>query len=164
MAAVPATISKMNIAAATAPRMPRPLATPATAFTMPARARSLASSEAAVPLNAAPVVAIFSPELQSLPWESAPGLVSQQIYRLHALPCAAAAAAAASQTTATKAAAPPQVDLSSAYYTINPSGDLQTTQDTFETWFKGLRGWTGRACRAGGTRRAHGTSAPERRS
>jgi hypothetical protein len=142
-----ATSSKMNIAA-TAPRMPRPLATPATAaFTMPVRARTLSSSSGgAAPLNAAPVVAIFSPELQSLPWESTPGLVSQQIYRLHALPCAAAAAASASPASGqpnnnTQRA----VDLSSAYYTINPSGDLQTTQDTFETWFKGLPGWSGRA-------------------
>lgn len=143
---IPATISKMNIAAATAPRLPRPLATPATAFTMPARARNLSSSGAAAPLlNAAPVVAIFSPELQSLPWESAPGLVLQQIYRLHALPCAAASASAQATAITTTAAAPPQVDLSSAYYTINPSGDLQSTQDTFETWFKGLRGWSGRA-------------------
>lgn len=136
---VPATIPNKNIAAATAPKMPRPLATPATAFTMPTRARNLSSSEAAAPLlNAAPVVAIFSPELQCLPWESAPGLALQQIYRLHALPCAAASASA--ETTATS-----HVDLSSAYYTINPSGDLQSTQDTFETWFKGLRGWSGRA-------------------
>jgi len=139
---VPATISKMNVAAATAPRMPRPLATPATAFTMPARARNLSSSGATAPLlDAAPVVAIFSPELQSLPWESAPGLALQQIYRLHALPCAAASCSAQPTTTT----ATPQVDLSSAYYTINPSGDLQSTQDTFETWFKGLRGWSGRA-------------------
>lgn len=37
------------------------------------------------------------------------------------------------------------MDLSSVYYAINPSGDLQSTQDTFEAWFKGLRGWSGRA-------------------
>jgi Peptidase family C50 len=153
--AVPATIFKRmnNIAAVTAPRMRRPVATPATAFTMPARARNLSSSSAngTGHSNAAPVVAIFSPELQSLPWESAPGLVSQQIYRLHALPCAAATASSTSSSSSSQsqksktAPQPPKVNLSSAYYTINPSGDLQTTQDTFEAWFKSLRGWSGHA-------------------
>ena len=121
--------------AATAPRAPRPLATPAAAGTVPARARPAAPAPSGP--SGAPVVVIFDPDLQSLPWESAPGLTSQRLYRLPALPCAAAAATGAPRS--------PSVDLSSVYYAINPSGDLQSTQDTFETWFKGLRGWSGRA-------------------
>lgn len=33
----------------------------------------------------------------------------------------------------------------SAYYLVNPSGDLEETQGAFEDWFRGLPGWEGRA-------------------
>ena len=115
---------------------------------------------------------IFDALLQSLPWESAPGLGGQRLYRLPALPCAAAAAVATTSscavgstavapvlseesdettTTTTKLLSSSsslhrrRIDISSTYYAINPSGDLSSTQDTFETWFQGLKGWTGRA-------------------
>lgn len=33
------------------------------------------------------------------------------------------------------------VDLSSTFYALNPSGDLATTQATFQDWFRGMKGW-----------------------
>lgn len=42
------------------------------------------------------------------------------------------------------AAAVVAVDVSSAFYALNPSGDLASTQAAFEPWFRGLAGWEGR--------------------
>jgi hypothetical protein len=36
---------------------------------------------------------------------------------------------------------PRSVDLSSTFYALNPGGDLEATQATFQTWFAGMRGW-----------------------
>ena len=35
----------------------------------------------------------------------------------------------------------PVVDPGSAFYSLNPSGDLQETQAAFEGWFSQLPGW-----------------------
>ena len=137
--------------AATVPRPARPLETPAVAKTVPAAHhphrhphRPLSSSP---PRH--PVVVIFSPELQSLPWESAPSFISHRIYRIPCLPGAAT-------TALTRRGSDPDlhthpqtsddvahINASCTYYVINPSGDLQSTQDTFETWFQGIKGWEG---------------------
>jgi separase len=108
------------------------------------------------------LVVVFDAALQALPWESLPGLAGQRLYRLPALPCAAAAqlgrrAAQQARRDGPSGGAPPgapaepaaaaavQVDLSSAFYALNPSGDLTATQAAFEEWFRRLEGWEGRA-------------------
>ncbi|CAI5993931.1 unnamed protein product [Closterium sp. NIES-65] len=40
------------------------------------------------------------------------------------------------------------VDARSAFYLLNPSGDLKSTQGTFEAWFKQQRTWKGKVCEA----------------
>ena len=37
------------------------------------------------------------------------------------------------------------VDLASTFYALNPSGDLEATQATFQDWFRGMQGWEVRA-------------------
>ena len=59
------------------------------------------------------------------------------------------ACAAASRATSR---APPLADFSSAFYALNPGGDLAETQRAFEAWFRRLPGWEVR----GGRRLARG--------
>jgi hypothetical protein len=33
------------------------------------------------------------------------------------------------------------VDASNAFYLLNPSGDLEATQASFEHWFRSQKGW-----------------------
>jgi separase len=116
---------------------------------------------------------ILDAGLQSLPWESLPVLRGHTTYRMPSLgsTCAltihqqyvAAAAMANPQichgaqvgnTHADPLAGCPDqvtmqqvatIDLSSTYYLLNPSGDLEKTQCAFEDWFKQQQGWEGKA-------------------
>mmetsp|Transcript_7187 Transcript_7187/g.26431 ORF Transcript_7187/g.26431 Transcript_7187/m.26431 type:complete len:133 (+) Transcript_7187:1008-1406(+) len=38
----------------------------------------------------------------------------------------------------------PCVNVAKTYYLLNPSGDLHSTQQTFEQWFSSIRGWHGK--------------------
>ncbi|CAM6035438.1 unnamed protein product [Sphagnum compactum] len=116
---------------------------------------------------------ILDAGLQSLPWESLPVLRGHTTYRMPSLgsTCAltihqqyvAAAAmfnpqichgAQVGNTHADPLAGCPDqvtmqrvatIDLSSTYYLLNPSGDLEKTQCAFEDWFKQQQGWEGKA-------------------
>ncbi|GAB4818181.1 hypothetical protein N2152v2_005227 [Parachlorella kessleri] len=81
-----------------------------------------------------PVLLVLDGELQALPWESVPGLQQQRIYRIPSLPCAAASTKRSQRS----------VNLGSTFYSLNPSGDLSSTQSTFQDWFATLR-WEGKA-------------------
>ncbi|KAL4433955.1 hypothetical protein ABPG75_000396 [Micractinium tetrahymenae] len=125
-------------AAATAPRPARELPlTVAKTAPPPASRKGTAdsSSTGAVAAAAGPMLLVLDGALQALPWESAPGLLGRRLYRMPSLACAAASAQRASTS----------VDLSSTFYALNPSGDLATTQATFQDWFRGMKGWEGKA-------------------
>ena len=87
--------------------------------------------------DAVQVALILDHSVQALPWETAFGLmghgINNDLYRIPSLPCFA--------STSRK----DTISLHSCYYSINPSGDLTSTQATFEDWFKGIPGWTGTA-------------------
>ncbi len=53
---------------------------------------------------------------------------SCRVYRIPSLPCAAASAQRSLRS----------VDLSSTFYSLNPSGDLSSTQSAFQDWFARL--------------------------
>ncbi|BDA44094.1 probable separin at C-terminar half [Coccomyxa sp. Obi] len=110
-----------------------------------------------------PVLLVLDGELQSLPWESLPALQQQRIYRAPSLACACAIAArnakdctpslcADSSWQASSDACsaeqhsidgPKAVDVHDAVYMLNPSGDLASTQATFQEFFQQQPGWQG---------------------
>ena len=132
--------------AATAPRL-RPLRdTPGVAKTVPILERERTEDSSSKFLaNQAPVVAVFDAALQFLPWESVPGLTGQKLYRLPSLTCAVAARANQAINDADVGLQNAWIDPYSAYYALNPSGDLAATQETFESWFANIDGWEGKA-------------------
>lgn len=79
--------------------------------------------------------------------------------RMPSLACAAAAAAAlpkhgsgeqapaGSAHAAENAGAATSVNLSSTFYMVNPSGDLPSTQASFQGWFQQQANWQVRQCR-----------------
>ena len=84
-----------------------------------------------------PVVLILDHSVQCLPWESSFSCVQDgvwEFYRLPSLPIFC-------DTKSRKEA----ICVDSCYYAINPEGDLKSTQQTFEKWFRELKGWTGKA-------------------
>lgn len=88
--------------------------------------------------NRASVILILDHQLQAMPWESILNISSSSrhtnYYRLPSLPCFAAATRGKQE-----------IDLTSCFYSINPGGDLLSTQNTFEHWFSNIPGWTGKA-------------------
>lgn len=83
------------------------------------------------------VVLVLDQAIHSLPWESSFSMISTkrwEFYRIPSLP------AFVSMTRRKQ-----MISVDSCYYAINPSGDLISTQKTFEDWFKGMKGWRGRA-------------------
>lgn len=82
------------------------------------------------------VALVLDQAIQSLPWESSFRMVSEtrwEFYRLPSLPVFV-------ETVPRKKT----ISVDSCYYAINPSGDLVSTQKTFEEWFRGIKGWRGR--------------------
>ena len=127
--------------AATAPRQKHPPATPGAPQSVPISTRWKLDNKAESQSNRAPVIAIFDAGLQCLPWESVPCLFGQRLYRLPCLPCAAASHT--NQGSGDNGNA--RIDPHSTYFVLNPSGDLVSTQETFETWFSNIRGWEGKS-------------------
>jgi len=107
-----------------------------------------------------PMILVLDGALQCLPWEASVGLKGQHVHRVPSLPSAAAAAAAVSTCSSSSSSADDDnnpsspspssmmLDLSCTYYALNPSGDLITTQATFEPWFSTITGWQGRSGQA----------------
>lgn len=93
-----------------------------------------------------PVVLVLDGALQCLPWEASVGLKGQHVHRVPSLPSAAAAASTFSVDDNPSSSM--MLDLSCTYYALNPSGDLTTTQATFEPWFSTITSWQGRSGQA----------------
>ena len=85
-----------------------------------------------------PVVLTLDQSVQSLPWESSfrllTGKTTKEFYRIPSLPSFAATCGRKNK-----------IQTNSCFYTLNPSGDLISTQTVFESWFKGMEGWSGKA-------------------
>ena len=95
------------------------------------------------------ILLVLDRAVQALPWESSFLMMNQadsadapcrEFYRVPSLPVALSSLAPA---TSPRQASSANKSLGSTYYVINPSGDLLSTQDTFESWFKNLKGWYG---------------------
>jgi len=115
---------------------------------------SSSSADGGGPWRPAVVLLVEAP-LHQLPWESCPGISQQHhIYRCPSLSVAAATALRNSAGSAGGGgsaegvpAVAPTLDLSSAYFLLNPDGDLPATQESFQSWLQadlGLRGTAGR--------------------
>ncbi|KXZ45338.1 hypothetical protein GPECTOR_56g435 [Gonium pectorale] len=104
--------------------------------------------------NGEHVLLALSPALHALPWESIPSLLGRDVYRILSLPVACASASALSSATAvdglarmavgatgSKGAGPAPVP--SAYYLLNPSGDLFDTQQSFQAMLESQPSWQG---------------------
>ena len=95
------------------------------------------------------VVLVLGHPLDALPWESVPALRHGRrgVYRMPSAPLAAAAAArlgsGLSQAPGESPALPVPVDASHGVCVVNPGGDLDATQSTFEPWLSSIPGWTG---------------------
>ena len=71
-----------------------------------------------------------------------------RVYRVPSLACAwAVLAAPATSAQGRGLGATSGIDPRSAYYLLNPSGDLATTQAAFQDWFAHQQGWQVRPCR-----------------
>lgn len=103
-----------------------------------------------------PVVLIPDSRLQRLPLELMPGLQGQSMYRIPSLPCVSEAKGTRSQKRVgmevgtemglgRESENDPWPSVTSAYYALNPSGDLVETQQAFEEWFRQLPGWQGKS-------------------
>ena len=115
------------------------------------------------PSNArtATVALVLDQAVQALPWESSFLMMTDQtsdvqpieFYRLPSLP---SLRRATSESTSLKvpsssfSSSPTKLtkSISSTFFAINPSGDLRSTQETFESWFRNINGWSGVSGRA----------------
>lgn len=98
-----------------------------------------------------PVLLVLAHNLHALPWESIPCCRGQEVYRILSLPVACAQAQAQARMAApTNAGGSDEVPCSnsgaasaggSAYFVLNPSGDLADTQRTFQPLLEGQPGW-----------------------
>ncbi|KAH9300238.1 hypothetical protein KI387_011821, partial [Taxus chinensis] len=89
-----------------------------------------------------PVVLVLDANSQVLPWESLPILRKQEVYRMPSV--GSISALMISRGHLEMASKLPFVDPYNAFYLLNPSGDLSTTQAAFEDWFKNQQGWEGK--------------------
>jgi hypothetical protein len=97
------------------------------------------------------VLLVLDHAVQALPWESSFFMMDQtdasgddpiwEFYRVPSLPAALSTPAQSAPSSRADSLAIKSID--STFYVINPSGDLVSTQETFETWFKNLAGWSG---------------------
>ncbi|CAI7868110.1 unnamed protein product, partial [Closterium sp. NIES-53] len=122
-----------------------------------------------------PVQLILDSAMQALPWEGLPCLAQQRIYRLPSFTAllsllthyqhhqtsqtqqhgrvkgrkqGGGAGGSGKAGQGAEGQVRVSVDARSAFYLLNPSGDLKSTQGTFEAWFKQQRTWKGKVCEA----------------
>ncbi|KAM7250817.1 hypothetical protein ACFE04_022700 [Oxalis oulophora] len=88
--------------------------------------------------NIEPIILVMDSEVQMLPWENLPILRNQEVYRMPSVASILAALNRSCQDLdqVGEFANFPLVDPLDAFYLLNPSGDLNDTQDEFESWFK----------------------------
>nr|KJB11859.1 hypothetical protein B456_002G207900 [Gossypium raimondii] len=86
-----------------------------------------------------PIILVLDLEVQMLPWESIPILRQQEVYRMPSVGSISIILERSQryhELACTNAAAFPLIDPLDAFYLLNPSGDLSSTQAEFENWFR----------------------------
>ncbi|KAJ7946655.1 putative Separase [Quillaja saponaria] len=86
-----------------------------------------------------PIILALDYEVQMLPWENFPILRSQEVYRMPSVSSISAALDLSNnlqEQVGRTVASFPVIDPLDAFYLLNPSGDLSSTQVTFENWFR----------------------------
>nr|XP_011462140.1 PREDICTED: separase [Fragaria vesca subsp. vesca] len=90
-------------------------------------------------VNIEPTILVLDYEVQMLPWENLPVLRNQEVYRMPSVGSILATANRNYQNqdqVQSIATLFPLIDPLDAFYLLNPSGDLNYTQNEFETWFR----------------------------
>ncbi|XP_059648132.1 separase [Cornus florida] len=98
-----------------------------------------AANEVEVCEDREPVILVLDSEVQMLPWENLPLLRSQEVYRMPSVGCISATLDRClhrKEQVGRNAVVFPLIDPLDAFYLLNPSGDLSSTQVEFEKWFK----------------------------
>ncbi|XP_039174098.1 separase isoform X2 [Eucalyptus grandis] len=86
-----------------------------------------------------PIILVLDCEVQMLPWENLPALRNQEVYRMPSVGSIFQTLDRSSQReeqVGPPIASFPFIDPLDAYYLLNPSGDLSSTQVEFENWFR----------------------------
>lgn len=91
-----------------------------------------------------PVLLMLDAALTALPWESMPGVAGQRISRAPSLGLVALSLHL-HRHGPSPSMPPPSVDLSHAYFLLNPGGDLPGTQARLHPLLSGQPGWGGAA-------------------
>ncbi|CAA7401560.1 unnamed protein product [Spirodela intermedia] len=104
------------------------------------------SSTVQEPVDREPIVLVLDSDLQMLPWENLPILRKEEVYRMPSMSSISVTLARNFQNEESErlGASIPSVDPLDAYYLLNPSGDLSSTQMEFEEWFRNQK-WQGKA-------------------
>ncbi|KAK1309132.1 hypothetical protein QJS10_CPA09g00164 [Acorus calamus] len=93
-----------------------------------------------------PLILVLDADVQMLPWENLPVLRKWEVYRMPSLASVITTLGKSLQEEPINVCGVPfpSIDPSDAYYVLNPSGDLSTTQVEFEEWFREKK-WEGKA-------------------
>ncbi|XP_059463278.1 separase isoform X5 [Corylus avellana] len=86
-----------------------------------------------------PIILVLDCEVQMLPWENFPILRNQEVYRMPSVGSISVALDRSHQhqeQVGKFVANFPLIDPLDAFYLLNPSGDLSSTQVEFENWFR----------------------------
>ncbi|KAE8690720.1 separase-like isoform X2 [Hibiscus syriacus] len=86
-----------------------------------------------------PIILILDLDVQMLPWESIPILRQQEVYRMPSVGSISILLERSrrhDESLSRNAAVVPLIDPLDAFYLLNPSGDLRSTQAEFENWFR----------------------------
>ncbi|XP_021889373.1 separase isoform X3 [Carica papaya] len=89
--------------------------------------------------NREPIILVLDSEVQMLPWENIPILRNQEVYRMPSVGSISAILNRShhhEEELSQIVASFPLIDPLDAFYLLNPSGDLSSTQLEFETWFR----------------------------
>ncbi|KAG6652968.1 separase isoform X5 [Carya illinoinensis] len=90
-------------------------------------------------INREAIILVLDCEVQMLPWENLPILRNQEVYRMPSVGSISAALDRShhhQEQVGKIVASFPLIDPLDAFYLLNPSGDLSSTQVEFEKWFR----------------------------
>ncbi|WCJ18437.1 hypothetical protein M5689_000788 [Euphorbia peplus] len=89
-------------------------------------------------VNREPLILVLDSEVQMIPWENLPVLRNQEVYRMPSVGSIFQTLdqSCKHQDQVGSVASFPLIDPLDAFYVLNPSGDLSSTQVEFEDWFR----------------------------
>ncbi|XP_065870788.1 separase isoform X2 [Euphorbia lathyris] len=90
-------------------------------------------------VNREPLILVLDSEVQMIPWENLPVLRNQEVYRMPSVGSIFLTldrSCKHQDQVGNIVAAFPLIDPLDAFYLLNPSGDLSSTQVEFENWFR----------------------------